>query len=378
MKISLSNAVISKLWFIAGAVMLGLSFVLLTFNTLEALAAPLNLSAVPTVIGFEGYVTDPENEGSPLPTGSYPMTFTVYGAATGGTVHWTETQSAVTVTNGYFAVRLGSVTSFEPNDFDGERWIGVQVGADPEITPRTAIASVPFALNANTALYANSAGVATQVPWGGVMGAPTSVVTGSGTTGRLSLWDGSNRVTSNSGLTAAGSSLSVAGGLNLGTASGAGTGDLRLSGSISQSNPIAARVYFSPTTSWITLTSGVPYTVSFGGERFDSADLHNASDNTKLIARAPGMYSIDCQMRFSGAPTTTLSVRAVTILVNGVEVGADNTMVMTQVVQMGASTVYFMNTNDYAQCVAFQASNYTITVTPWGQRSIEFSMVRLP
>jgi len=55
----------------------------------------------------------------------------------------------VNFTNGYFAVQLGSATSLV-GAFDGTtRWLGVAVGTDPEMTPRGAIASVPYALSAS-------------------------------------------------------------------------------------------------------------------------------------------------------------------------------------------------------------------------------------
>jgi hypothetical protein len=65
---------------------------------------------------------------------------------------WTETQN-VTVTNGAFNVLLGSVTPLANTLFTsgGERYLGVKVGADPEMAPRFQLTSVAFAFHATEA-----------------------------------------------------------------------------------------------------------------------------------------------------------------------------------------------------------------------------------
>lgn len=303
------------------------------------------------------------------------MTFTVYDASTAGAVKWTQVLTPVTIINGYFSVELGPVA---PSVFDGNRWVGFKIGSGTEITPRTAVSSVPFALNADTALTANSANYAafaTQVPWGGVIGAPTSIVTGSGSAGRLTVWNGSGQVSSNSGLSASGSSLTVAGGVNVGSASGAAAGDLKISGSISQSTALGARVYASTS---ITATSGSLVYIPFALIRTDPKGIRDPNDNTKLVARATGFYLLDCQVRFTASSSTAQSVRAVSLYVNGMEIAGNNVIATNQVVQMSSSTVYSMTVGQYAQCTAWQNSGDTLYLTPWNQRSVEFSMVRIP
>jgi len=87
-------------------------------------------------------------------SGPFSVTFTIYSAATGGTVLWLETQS-VTVTGGVFNVLLGSATTGGiPNNVftgTGDRYLGVKVGADPEISPRFRLTSVAFAIRATEA-----------------------------------------------------------------------------------------------------------------------------------------------------------------------------------------------------------------------------------
>jgi len=121
--------------------MLGaLTAALLIFVTPAALAA-----ATPATIGYQGRLYD--QNGSPV-SGTMSVMFSLYASASGGTAVWTETQS-VSFANGYFAVQLGSVTAFGTTAFDGTvRYLGVKVGTDAEMTPRAAVASVPYALAA--------------------------------------------------------------------------------------------------------------------------------------------------------------------------------------------------------------------------------------
>jgi hypothetical protein len=52
------------------------------------------------------------------------------------------------VVNGVFNVQLGTSTPLSPADFQAPRYLSVQAGADPEMNPRVALASVPTALRA--------------------------------------------------------------------------------------------------------------------------------------------------------------------------------------------------------------------------------------
>lgn len=106
-------------------------------------------SAVPSVLTQQGRLFT--STGSPA-TGTVSIQFSVYGAATGGTALWTETQS-VTLDDGYFSARLGEATAIPASVFDGStRYLAVKVGTDAEMTPRQALVSVPYALMANNAV----------------------------------------------------------------------------------------------------------------------------------------------------------------------------------------------------------------------------------
>jgi len=102
----------------------------------------------PQLLNYQGKLS---TGGNPAAV-TFSMIFSIYSSASGTTALWSETQS-VTVTNGIFNVLLGSVTPIPNSVFTGagERYLGIKVGADPEMTPRFRLASVPFAVRASEA-----------------------------------------------------------------------------------------------------------------------------------------------------------------------------------------------------------------------------------
>jgi len=106
-------------------------------------------AAAPQLINYQGVLTD--STGTGLDT-TVSMTFSIYDAAVAGTLIWTETQGAVTVTAGLFQVSLGAVSPLSEAEFGGPiRYIGITVGGDPEISPRTQIVTVAYAFHAEQA-----------------------------------------------------------------------------------------------------------------------------------------------------------------------------------------------------------------------------------
>jgi hypothetical protein len=103
---------------------------------------------VPGMISYQARLTDPAGN---LPSdGTYSITFRIYPEESGGTPLWMETQE-VNVKDGLFSVLLGKNSPI-PSDVFSEpnRWLGVQIGDDPEMTPRHRIATVGYAFNADT------------------------------------------------------------------------------------------------------------------------------------------------------------------------------------------------------------------------------------
>lgn len=98
-------------------------------------------ASVPKLLTYHGVLTN--SSGSYL-SGTYDMTFKLYGASTGGTALWTESHTSVSIASGQFSVQLGSVTTLNL-DFSADYWLGITVGADSEMTPRVQLTSVGYA-----------------------------------------------------------------------------------------------------------------------------------------------------------------------------------------------------------------------------------------
>jgi hypothetical protein len=111
---------------------------------------------IPRLISYQGIYTD--TLGLPKPDSTYSFTFNLYNTSSGGTALWTETKT-IPVRKGLFFTNLGDVTPLSL-PFDAPYWLGVQVGANPELSPRTQLTSSGYSLRAvkaDTAAYAGGA-----------------------------------------------------------------------------------------------------------------------------------------------------------------------------------------------------------------------------
>jgi hypothetical protein len=113
-----------------------LTFLLLTIIIFSIYAG------VPTTMNYQGRLTD--STGNPVTDTTHDIIFKIYNET--DSVLWEESHS-VNTTDGFFSVQLGSNGSPLTSDiFDHtERWLGITVDADPEITPRTQLNTVPYA-----------------------------------------------------------------------------------------------------------------------------------------------------------------------------------------------------------------------------------------
>jgi hypothetical protein len=117
----------------------------------------LSLAQDSLLVSYQGRLTDDSD--NPV-TGVKSMTFTIYDGA--GVSKWTESHSAVQVNDGLFNVILGSQTALPDSVFTGDdRYLGIAVGSDPEMSPRTLLTSVPSA-----AVAKNSASGSVFTRWG--------------------------------------------------------------------------------------------------------------------------------------------------------------------------------------------------------------------
>jgi len=102
--------------------------------------------AIPQQINYQGQLTD--SSGAPLDT-TVGITFRIYDAPVGGTNLWTETHPSVTVTDRLFQVQLGSITTLT-DLFSANRWLGITVGNNTEMSPRQQVVSVAHAYRVGT------------------------------------------------------------------------------------------------------------------------------------------------------------------------------------------------------------------------------------
>jgi len=113
---------------------------LLTIITFFFLAGSIS-AEVPGSMYYQGYLTD--DAGNPIADSLYDVVFRIYDET--NTKLWEESHQIIT-SDGLFSVQLGSNGS--PLDADVfnhiECWLGITVGTDPEISPRTQLNTVPY------------------------------------------------------------------------------------------------------------------------------------------------------------------------------------------------------------------------------------------
>ncbi len=134
---------------------------LILLLTLILTAIPVSVDAdVPRVVSYQGRLTD--SAGDPVVDGQYLIKFKMYGSEFGDDSLWWSGYQTVTITNGLFDYQLGSSNPI-PADFFGpgsEPFLGITIGANPEVTPRTKITSSAFSWHSNTS---DTAAYATEI-----------------------------------------------------------------------------------------------------------------------------------------------------------------------------------------------------------------------
>ncbi len=116
------------------------------FLLLLAPIVPARAEVLPT-FSYQGVLTDPL--GAFVPDGLYDITFRLYDAPVAGNLLFTEPHtgpSRVDVRRGHFSVVIGSLVSMHLLDFANPYWLGIQIGADPELTPRVQLTAAPYAI----------------------------------------------------------------------------------------------------------------------------------------------------------------------------------------------------------------------------------------
>lgn len=140
---------------------------LLAATLLLLAAAVTAVAQVPTLMSYQGHVTDASGValGNTTPT-NYTVLFKFYSVSTGGTPLYAESQ-VVTISGGEFSVLLGNGTGISGlkgraapaltpyvelhTIITGNIYLGVTVGSGAEITPRQQIVSGAYAFRAKYA-----------------------------------------------------------------------------------------------------------------------------------------------------------------------------------------------------------------------------------
>lgn len=98
---------------------------------------------LPGALSQQGRLFDENNE--PV-NDNLKVTFTLYGAEESDEALWSEAHN-ISFQDGYFSVSLGDAKPFGPAIFDGSpRFLGIQIGDDDEMSPRSVVRSVPYAM----------------------------------------------------------------------------------------------------------------------------------------------------------------------------------------------------------------------------------------
>jgi hypothetical protein len=115
--------------------------------------------AVPMTANYQGSLENADGE--PL-NATVSMTIALYDTAQEGNALWIETHPQVEVIDGLFSVILGTLVPFDENSLADERYLGVTVESDPEMTPRQELTSAFFAMRAAVAESVKTAAVETE------------------------------------------------------------------------------------------------------------------------------------------------------------------------------------------------------------------------
>ena len=163
----------------------------LLFGLLLVAPAFHAVAQIPRILSYQGVLTDTLDKAKP--DGAYSFTFRLYTVPGGGSALWQETK-LLPVVHGLFATSLGDVTPLGL-PFDVPYFLGVQVGADPEMAPRIALTSSGYSLRslrsdtATVALHAptqnvvDSARIAGTLPPGAV--GPAQIASGAVTAAKI-------------------------------------------------------------------------------------------------------------------------------------------------------------------------------------------------
>jgi len=161
----------------------------------------------PTMISYQGYLSQ---DGSPVPDATYTVQFRIYDGLSAEL--WME-EHQVETDGGHFTVQLGSLpgTAITADLFNGDdRYLGITVESQSEMTPRIRLVSQPYSFRTSTIDGAAGGNIASENNWrwdvgdgwgdlsigDGTYGLSIGVATAGGGAGSVRLWtaEGAGRI----------------------------------------------------------------------------------------------------------------------------------------------------------------------------------------
>ncbi|MBU8934171.1 MAG: tail fiber domain-containing protein [candidate division Zixibacteria bacterium] len=146
--------------------------------------------AAPQLLNYQAVLLD--GDGNPVTT-EVSVKFAIYDAASGPTELWSETANITPNNDGAFDHILGQQAKGPIDDsvFEGsDRWLGITVGADAELSPRTRLVSSAYSMRVSTIDNADAG-----VVHGGLVVAPTEEGRGDDATLNIQDSEGINVIT---------------------------------------------------------------------------------------------------------------------------------------------------------------------------------------
>jgi hypothetical protein len=320
-----------RLLFIVATAILLASLAISSSHVYRTVAAPLQAFFTPSTLGFEGWLSNAS--GQPI-SGQHQLKFRLYDQESGANpALWTETYSNYIVTNGFYSVQLGSITPLPATAFDGDRWIGITVDSDPEMTPRIAIGSVPFARNAKQTT--------------GLLGYPVSTATPQN--GQALTFTSNNQW---------------------------------------EPRSIHSGVRVTSTTAQTLFSGSTWQAIQFNTVRWDTEGYFQIpsgqTSGTHLTARRPGKYLIFGNVQFTRENNASYGVRDIAIALNYVS-GSPTFIAMNRIeavqgandTALSLSTVYELATGQTVDLMILQNSTVSLSTVVVANYSPEFGMVWL-
>jgi hypothetical protein len=168
----------------------------------------------------------------------------------------------------------------------------------------------------------------------------------------------------------------VTGGLNVGTATGAATGALKISDSIRQSTALGTRAYHNAAQAVATATWT---SLALNSELFDNDTIHDlVTNNSRLTCKTAGVYVITGTVSIAASAAGTL--RGIRIFLNGVT--PLDTVLLPLVVNtsliINVSGIYNLALNDYVELQMYQDTGGALNALWQANVTPMFSMARIP